>query len=113
MYSVGFGGFMDMSYSVGLQGIDDLPPAERAVAERRFTKELEKVLGGAAAVVATYKAWKDASENDSEEVTAEAYSMAVKWPKAFQAAQRTGLQNIGDGDAHFEIRLERQHMEAN
>ena len=94
---------MDKPYSVALQGVDGLPPAERIAAEVRFIKDLERSLGRADAVVAVYRAWQEASE-----LSAETSSLAVKWPKAFYTAQRAGLKNIGDSDAHFELHLDRQ-----
>ena len=100
---------MDRPYSVALQGIYDMPSNERIAAEVRFVKELEKSLGGAEAVVAVYRAWLDASECDASELSAETSSLAVKWPKAFDMAQRAGLKNVGEGDAHFEVHLQRQH----
>ncbi len=100
---------MDKPYSVALQGIDGMPSNERIAAEVRFIKALEKSLGSADAVVAVYRAWLDASECDATELTAETSSLAVRWPKAFDVAQRAGLKNVGEGDAHFELHLQRQH----
>lgn len=100
---------MDKPYSIALQGIDGMPGSERIGAEVRFIKELEKNLGGADAVVAVYRAWLDASACDASELSAETSSLAVKWPKAFSAAQRAGLKSVGEGDGHFELHLQRQH----
>lgn len=99
---------MDKPYSVALQGVDGLPPAERIAAEVRFIKDLERSLGSADAVVAVYRAWQEASESEANQLSAETSSLAVKWPKAFDTAQRAGLKNIGDSDAHFELNLDRQ-----
>ena len=95
-------------FSVSLQGVDNLPQAERISAEVRFIKELERSLGGEEAVVRVYRAWSEAAEVEASELDAETSSLAVKWPKAFNAAQRAGLKNIGEGDAHFELLLVRQ-----
>ena len=100
---------MDKPYSVTLQGVEGLPSAERIAAEIRFIKELERSLGTADGVVAVYSAWSDASESDASELSAEISNLAMKWLKAFDAAQRLGLKNIGESDAHFEVRVERQH----
>ena len=43
-------------FSVSLQGVEDLPQAERISAEVRFIKELERNLGGEEAVVCIYRA---------------------------------------------------------
>ena len=99
---------MNKPYSVSLQGVEDLPAAERISAEIRFIKELERGLGSEESVVSVYRAWTEAAEAEASELDAETSSLAVKWPKAFNAAQRAGLKNIGEGDAHFELVLVRQ-----
>ena len=98
---------MDLPYTVTLQGFDDLPAAERIACELRFIKELEKALGGADGVVSVYGAWRDASESEPGELSAATSNLAMKWPKAFESAQRSGLKNVGESDAHFELRVER------
>jgi len=100
---------MDKLYSVALHGVDGMPGNERISAEVRFIKELEKSLGSAEAVVAVYRAWQEASECDSSALSAETSTLAIKWPKAFDVAQRAGLKNVGESDAHFELQLQRQH----
>lgn len=99
---------MDTLDSVSLQGIDALPAAARIAAEIRFVKELERGLGSNKAVVEVYRAWCDAAEAEVSELSLETSSLAVKWPKAFNAAQRAGLKNIDEGDSHFEMHLARQ-----
>ena len=103
---------MDKPYSVSLQGIEGLPAAEKISAEIRFIKEIERALGGAEAVVAVYRAWREASENEATDVRKETWALATQWAKAFETAQRAGLKNIGEGDAHFELQLERQHAQS-
>lgn len=98
---------MNPPYAVALCGVDALPPAERIAAERRFVKELEKSLGSSEAVVHIFRAWTDACESEASELDNETANQAMKWPKAFEQAQRAGLKSIGDEEAHFEIRLER------
>ena len=100
---------MDKPYSVALHGVDGLPAAERISAEVRFIKELERSFGSAEAVVEVFRAWREASECEASELSTVISSLAVKWPKAFDTAQRAGLKNIGESDAHFELHLERQH----
>jgi hypothetical protein len=99
---------MNKTYSVSLQGVEALPATERIAAEIRFIKELERSLGSEDSVVEVCRAWRDAGESEAGELSPETSSLAVKWPKAFNAAQRAGLKNIGEGDAHFELHLERQ-----
>jgi len=100
---------MDKPYSVSLHGISGLPLAEIVAADTRFIKTLERQLGSGDAVVQVYQAWLEANESLACEVSAETWEIAGKWPKAFQAAQQAGLKNIGEGDAHFELHLERQN----
>lgn len=103
---------MHTLYSVSLQGVEALPAAERIAAEIRFVKELERGLGTDAGIVDVYRAWCDAAEAEASELSAGTASLAAKWPKAFNAAQRAGLKNIGEGDAHFELHLARQSADA-
>ncbi len=81
-----------------------MPAAER-VAEMRFIKELEKSLGGPNCVVATFSAWAEACESDVAELSSDIATLAVKWPCAFEAAQRAGLKNIGEDEAQFWLHL--------
>ena len=101
---------MDKPYSVCLQGVDSLPLAEIAAAKTRFIMTLERQLGSSEAVIESYQAWLEASENPASEVKAQTWAMAIEWSKAFQAAQQAGLKNIGEGEGevHFEMKLERQ-----
>lgn len=103
---------MNEPYVVSLHGVEGLPAAERISAELRVIKELDRGLGGVEAVVETYRAWRDACECDASELSASTASLAVKWPKAFETAQRAGLKNIGESDAHFEIHLAQQSVAA-
>lgn len=95
---------MEKPYVVSLETLTTLPAAEKISAEMRFIKELDKSLGGPASVVSTFMAWKEACESDAAELGSDVASLAVKWPKAFEAAQRAGLKGIGD-EAHFELHL--------
>ena len=108
LYSITLELIMDKPYSVALQGVEGLPTAERIAAEVRFIKDLERSLGGPDTVVEVYRAWREASESEANELSAAVSLLAVKWPRAFDTAQRAGLKNIGDSDAHFELLLERQ-----
>lgn len=99
---------MAKSYLVSLEGVEGLPSAGKIAAEVSFIKQLERSLGSEEAVVEVYRAWMEASESDATEVSKEIWALAAKWSKAFEAAQRAGLKNIGEGDAHFELHLESQ-----
>ncbi len=96
---------MDKPYVVSLETMTALPAAEKISAEMRFIKELDKSLGGPELVVSTFMAWKEACESDAAELSSDVASLAVKWPKAFEAAQRAGLKSIGENEAHFELHL--------
>lgn len=96
---------MDRPYVVSLEHLTALPAAEKISAEMRFIKELDKSLGGSDSVVVTFMAWKEACECDAAELSNDVASLAVKWPKAFEAAQRAGLAKIGESDAYFELQL--------
>ncbi len=98
---------MDKLYSVALQGMSDLPRSAAIEAEVRFIKTLERSLGSEEAVVSVYRAWSEASESHAIEVGVEQWALANKWPGAFEAAQRAGMRDIGEGDAHFELHLSR------
>ena len=99
---------MDRPYQVALQDGEVLPGPERIAAEIRFISALERTLGGAGEVCATYLAWVDASESQADELDAETAGRAVRWPQAYQAAARAGLHGVhGLHGAHFEVRLRR------
>lgn len=102
---------MDKPYTVALRDAD-LPVPARIDAEVRFARELERALGGAEEVAETYRAWLEASESEANQLAAGTAALAVRWPRAMDAAVQAGLRNIGDiGEAHFEVRLERnQHV---
>jgi hypothetical protein len=103
---------MDKPYSVSLQGIEGLPPAEAVAADVRFIKALERALGSSDAVVEVYRAWLEASESDATEISSKVWALATQWPKAFQTAQQAGLKNIGECEGHFELHLDRQPVES-
>lgn len=104
---------MDRPYQVALQDGEVLPGPERIAAEIRFISALERTLGGAWEVCATYRAWVDASESQADELDADTAARAVRWPQAFQNATRAGLQGVhGLRDASFHVRLHRGRVRA-
>jgi hypothetical protein len=96
---------MNQHYEVALEGVDDLPAREKSSAEARFMKEIERSFGSAEAMLEVYSAWREACDNDASELNAKTLALALQWPKAFNTAQRAGLKNIGEGDAHFELSM--------
>lgn len=104
---------MTRPYTVALKDAPELPTAERIAAEVRFIKEIERSLGSADDVARIYRAWIDASESGANELDAESASLAVRWPKAMNAASQAGLRKVSEtSDAHFELRLERTRAPA-
>jgi hypothetical protein len=102
---------MSTPYTVALQDARDLPQRERIAAEVRFATELERRLGGADNVAQVYAAWVAASETDASQLDRETTTLAVRWPRAVDAAMRAGFDRLGDiGDARFTVRLERQRV---
>jgi hypothetical protein len=96
---------MNPHYAVALEGADDLPQREKSSAEARFMKEIERSFGSPEAMLEVYSAWREACDSDASELNAKTSALAVQWPKAFNSAQRAGLKNIGEGDAHFELSM--------
>jgi hypothetical protein len=96
----------DAPYTVQLADAPTVPPALRMAAEIRFAKTIERQLGGPAEVVSTLQAWRAAEESDPQSLSAEDRNLAVRWPKAFKAANDAGFDKLGDLDgAHFDVRV--------
>jgi hypothetical protein len=99
---------MNKPYTVALVDSSDLPLRDRIDAEVRFVRELERSLGDEHVVADVYRAWVSSSESDANELDNDTAVKAVRWPRAFDAANQAGFHKLGDiGAAHFEIRLER------
>jgi hypothetical protein len=92
-------------FSVSLQGVEDLPQAERISAEVRFIKELERSLGGEEDVVRVYRAWSEAAEDEAGELDAETSSLAVKWPNDSRKHQLPVAARYATLPLHNEIAL--------
>jgi hypothetical protein len=100
---------MSHPYTVALEDAPELPSANRITAEARFAAIIESKLGGAQAVATTYRAWVNASESSASDVDQATASLAVNWPRAYEAARQAGLREVGElPGAHFEVRLERE-----
>jgi hypothetical protein len=97
-------------YTVALEEASELPCSNRICAEARFAAAIERSLGGPDAVASTYRAWVSASESAATDVDQATASLAVLWPRAYDAARQAGFRDLGElPGAHFEVRLERQH----
>ena len=101
---------MTHPYTVALEDAPELPSSNRITAEARFAAIIESKLGGAEAVATTYRAWVSASESAATDVDQATASLAVLWPRAYDAARQAGFRDLAEmPGAHFEVRLERQH----
>ena len=99
---------MSKLFTVTLTDFSDLPPAERSTAETRYTREIERVLGGHESVAQVYRAWLDANEAEASELSTDVAVQAVRWPRAADKAAQAGFRSLGEpGGAYFEVRLER------
>ena len=50
----------------------------------------------------------NASESEASQIDSETARKAVYWPREVSAATQAGLSKLSDvGEAHFEVRLER------
>lgn len=97
-----------MPYTVTLNDFPDIPADMRQQAERRYSRTLEKVLGGADNILPTYRAWMAAEDTAESELSDEEKRLALQWQKAAMRAQTEGFNGLGEGpEAYFEVRVER------
>jgi hypothetical protein len=99
---------MNKPYTVAIHEARDLSVRERIDAEVRFARALERSLGGEQAVADVYRSWISANESDAGDLDVQTAEMAVRWPRAADAATQAGLSNVGMSEAYFEVRLERR-----
>ncbi|MES2187156.1 MAG: hypothetical protein V4505_21590 [Pseudomonadota bacterium] len=93
----------EVFYTVALCDFPALPPAERAAAEVRYSRALERALGTPHAVARAYGAWCCAAEGDG---SAEDLALAAAWAKAADAARQAGFRGLSEDEgAYFEVRL--------
>lgn len=97
---------MSKPYTVALVDFRGLPAPHRIAAEVRYIRELERACGGPDEVSRIYQAWTEASESEANQLGGEVAALAVRWPRAADAAARAGFRDLGEvGEAYFEIRL--------
>ena len=97
-----------MSYTVTLQDFPNIPADLKQQAEHRFTRVLERSLGGADEIRPAYKAWSDAEDASEGDLSAEEKALAVRWQKAAMKARQEGFNGLGEvQEAYFEVRLAR------
>lgn len=98
-----------MTYIITLQDA----PAEiceraRRDAEERFRRALERALGGPDAVPVAHRAWQAAEDTAEAEMSAEDVALAKRWIAAATRARNDGFRDLGETEAWFEVRMERQ-----
>lgn len=97
---------VDTIFTVALRDYPELPLRERTAAENRYTRVLERKLGGAEVVADALRAVMLLEESDGSEASDEDLAMARQWTRAAQAAREAGYQGLGEVDgAYFEVRL--------
>lgn len=101
---------MKQPYFVRFHSARELSVRQKITIELLFAKELERGLGGAHAVVMAHRAWRDAC--DAAELSPQTASLAVKWPSAFDTAQRVFLNEAGERGSYFEFHLTPQNAGA-
>ena len=90
-------------YTVRLADYAHAAPDVVRVAEQRFRREIDKQLGGE--VIASLRAFQNASESSENELAREEFALARRWAKAYDAARTAGFRDLGDTDeAYFEVR---------
>jgi len=87
----------------------EIPTSLLIQAQSRFCSELERRLGSPDDVATIYRAWIEATESESGMLTRETAELAVKWPRAFEAARSAGMHDLGEyPDARFDVQLAKQ-----
>lgn len=95
-------------YTITLQDAPaDLPGQAQRDAEQRFTRTLERALGGPDAVLEAFRAWQLAEDVAQDEMTPDDLALAKRWMAAASRARNDGLREIGEAEAWFEVRLEK------
>lgn len=76
-------------------------------AEYRFQRVLKRSLGEPEDIILAYKTWQNAMETDESELLDDDKALAKKWMDVVGKAQMEGLKELGEGEAYFEIRVEK------
>ena len=92
-----------MPYLVKLIDFPGLLPEAQADAENRFRRALDRQLGED--VMPVWEAFQDASDSSATDLSKDDIAMAIRWPKAYDAAKTAGFRDLGTADgAYFELR---------
>lgn len=76
-------------------------------AEHRFQRVLERAFSDPEDVLHAYQVWQNAMETDASELSDDDKALAKKWIDVANKAQMEGLKELGEGEAYFEIRVEK------
>jgi len=98
---------IEASYTVTLRDYpEELPAQQRAQAERRYAKELEKQFGGPEQVAAALDTMSSLEESPPEIVSPGDLTLLKHWGRASVAAKQAGFRDLGEADgAYFEVRV--------
>lgn len=98
---------LEAVYTVVLRDYpDELPAQQRANAEMRYARELEKQLGGPEQVVAALDTMSSLEESPPEIVSPGDLTLLKHWGRASVAAKQAGFRDLGEADgAYFEVRI--------
>ncbi|CAN7301334.1 hypothetical protein [Acidovorax sp. Leaf78] len=98
---------LEACYTVTLRDYpEELPAQQRANAERRYAKELEKQFGGPEQVAAALDTMSSLEESPPEIVSPGDLTLLKHWGRASVAAKQAGFRDLGEADgAYFEVRV--------
>ena len=97
---------LEAIYTVTLRDYpEDLPAQQRANAERRYAKELEKQFGGPEQVATALDTMSSLEDSPPEVVSPGDLTLLKHWGRASVAAKQAGFRDLGEADgAYFEVR---------
>ena len=96
---------IEATYTVALCDYPNLPDHERARAEARYVRVLERAFGGPEQVAQALRIVQGLEDLTSEEITESDKSIFRQWGKASIAAGQAGFQGLGEAEScYFEVR---------
>ncbi|MDA8443790.1 hypothetical protein [Paracidovorax valerianellae] len=97
----------ELTYTVTLRDYPEaLPERERAGAERRYAKALDKAFGSAAQVAAALDTLRSLEESPPEVVPPADLALLRHWGKASTTARQAAFQGLGEAEgAYFDVHL--------
>lgn len=76
-------------------------------AEYRFQRVLERAFREPEEVLLAYRTWQNAMESDESGLSEDDKMLAKRWIDVASKAQQEGFRELGECEAHFEIRINR------